>query len=122
MSKANIYQQINTSMNVETASPHQLTSMLFEHAIKNTSVAKSAISVENHELKSVSIDKAIAIVAELQNSLIDIETNEIAANLNGLYDFVIKELVVANLKSSEYTLDRIVSILLELKKGWEAIA
>lgn len=115
------YAQINISSEVEHATPHRLISMLFEGALKQLAIAKGALSRKDVPGKGLAIGKAIAIVGELQNSLADTDTNEVSQNLMNLYDYVLRELLAANIQSSEEKLNEVALILGEIKQGWDAI-
>jgi flagellar protein FliS len=82
------YQQINISSEAQGASPHRLIGMLLEGVLKRLAEAKGAIEHQNAAAKGASIGKAISIIGELQGSLRDIETNEVAGNLDRLYDYM----------------------------------
>ncbi|NVK43065.1 MAG: flagellar export chaperone FliS [Oceanospirillaceae bacterium] len=116
------YQQVNISSAVEGASPHHLISMLFEGLIKRMAEAKGAIDRKDTSAKGTSISKAIDIVGELQGSLRDTDSNEVAANLDRLYDYIARTLVQANLESSQEKLDEVARLVIEIKAGWDGIA
>jgi flagellar protein FliS len=71
--------------------------------------------------KGTAISKAIAIIGELEGSLKDQDTNEVAGNLGRLYDYMIRTLTEANLKNSPEKLDEVANLLIEIKSGWDAI-
>lgn len=115
------YQQINIASEVEGASPHRLVSMLFEGALRQIAVAKGAMERTAYAEKGTAISKAIAIIGELEGSLKDQDTNEVAGNLGRLYDYMIRTLTEANLKNSLEKLDEVANLLIEIKSGWDAI-
>lgn len=115
------YTQVNISSEVEHASPHRLISMLFEGALRQLAIAKGAISRQDVPAKGLAIGKAIAIVGELQNCLTDTDTNEVSKSLMSLYDYVLREMLDANLHSSEEKINHVALILGEIKQGWDAI-
>ena len=116
------YQQVNVSSAVEGASPHRLISMLLEGLIRRLAEAKGAIDRTDTFAKGTSISKAIDIVGELQGSLRDTDSNEVAANLDRLYDYIARTLLQANLESSQAKLDEVARLVIEIKAGWEGIA
>lgn len=115
------YQQINIASEVENASPHRLVSMLFEGAIRQIAVAKGAIEHKDIPGKGIAISKAIAIIGELEGSLKDKDSNEVAANLARLYDYMIRTLTQANIESSIDKLNEVARLIIEIKSGWDAI-
>nr|WP_067287942.1 flagellar export chaperone FliS [Marinobacterium profundum] len=115
------YQQINISSEAQGASPHRLIGMLLEGTLKRLAEAKGAIERKDNAAKGETIGKAISIIGELQGSLRDIETNEVAANLDRLYDYMTSTLVQANLESSSEKLNEVALLIIDIKAGWDAI-
>jgi flagellar protein FliS len=115
------YQQINISSEAQGATPHRLIGMLLEGVLKRLAEAKGAIDRSDTAAKGASIGKAISIIGELQGSLRDIETNEVAGNLDRLYDYMSRTLLQANLESSNDKLNEVAQLIIEIKGGWDAI-
>jgi flagellar protein FliS len=115
------YQQINISSEAQGATPHRLIGMLLEGVLKRLAEAKGAIDRSDTATKGASIGKAISIIGELQGSLRDIETNEVAGNLDRLYDYMSRTLLQANLESSNDKLNEVAQLIIEIKAGWDAI-
>lgn len=116
------YSTIKTQSNVLDASPHRLIQMLFEGALERIAQAKGAMIQHQIAKKGELISKAINIVGGLQGSLNDKEGGALAANLDGLYDYIIRRLVKANFDNDPQILDECGRLLGELKSGWDAIA
>jgi flagellar protein FliS len=67
------------------------------------------------------ITSACSIVFGLRSSL-DLEAGgELAANLDRLYDYMFRRLMDAHIQNDESALDEVVSLLHEIKNGWDAI-
>ena len=116
------YQSVRKATLVEGASPHQLIALLYEGALSNIAIAREHLSTRNREELHKHVDKAIAIVQELQGSLKDYETNELSGNLFELYSYIVNTLI-----SSEKDLDDegfgVCAHLLDvLRDAWQAIA
>ena len=116
------YSSVKTQTNVLDASPHRLIQMLFEGALERIAQAKGAILQNQIARKGELIGKAINIVGGLQGSLNDKEGGELAANLDGLYEYIVRRLLKANLNSDPDILDECGRLLGELKSGWDGIA
>ena len=72
--------------------------------------------------RGAAISRALAIVAELQQSL-DIEAGgEIARNLRALYFFVTDRLLEANVTNRVEALDEAIGVLETLYEAWSEIA
>lgn len=117
----NAYKQVDIGAAVAAASPKELISMLMAGALKRILEAKGAIARGDGAAKGVAISKAIGIVTELQGSLDGTDTNEVAANLNRLYDYMQRTLMTANLESSTEKLDEVASLIAEIKAGWDSM-
>ena len=121
-SAVNSYASVKVHSGVESASPHRLIQMLFEGALERIAQAKGAIAQKQFERKGELINKAAAIVGGLQGSLNDNEGGALAANLDSLYDYIIRRLTQANYENSLDQLDECARLLGEIKSAWDAIA
>ncbi len=118
MLKVRDYQQND----VITADRVKLVVMLYEGAINFLEIAKKKLLSGDLAGKGAYITKATAIISELLCSL-DMEAGgEIARNLYRLYHFMLKELTEASARDDAKPIDVTISLLKELKKGWEEIA
>lgn len=115
------YSSVKVHSSVETASPHRLIQMLFEGALERIAQAKGAMAQNQIARKGELIGKAVAIVGGLQGSLNDKEGGALAANLDGLYDYIIRRLSQANYENNTEYLDECGRLLGEIKTAWDAI-
>ena len=116
------YSAVKVQSNVEDASPHRLIQMLFEGVLERIAQAKGAMQQHQIARKGELIGKAIGIVGGLQGSLNDTEGGELAANLDRLYDYVMRRLTQANYENNPEMLDECYRLMAEIKSGWDAIA
>jgi|SRR5690554_794589 len=115
------YQSVNHQAQAASADPHRLIQMLMEGGLTRLAQARGAMEREQTALKGELIGKAIGIVNGLRQSL-DVEKGgEIAANLDGLYDYMVRRLMEANLKNDPAILEEVSGLLREVKEGWDAI-
>ena len=115
------YSNVKVHSGVEEASPHRLIQMLFEGALERIAQAKGAMAQNQIARKGELIGKAVNIVGGLQGSLNDREGGDLALNLDGLYDYVIRRLVQANHENKPEYLDECGRLLSEIKLAWDAI-
>jgi|SRR5690554_538965 len=115
------YQQMNVHSRVVDASPHRLIQMLFEGALERIAQAKGAMMRGNTAQKGELIGKAVNIVQGLQGSLNDTEGGELAANLDDLYDYIVRRLIQANSANDIAGLDECGRLLGEIKSAWDGI-
>ncbi len=120
-SALNSYKDYGYNSEIEYADPHRLIQMLFEGALKRLAFAKGAIQRQEIAEKGKFIGQTIEIVNGLRASLDKDKGGEVAANLESLYEYIGRQLVTANLKSSEAILDEVSSLLFEVKTAWDAI-
>ncbi|MCD6525374.1 MAG: flagellar export chaperone FliS [Desulfuromonas sp.] len=118
----NAYTQQYQQNQILTASPEQILIMLYDGAIRFTRQAMMGIESGNSVMKVEGISRAMAIITEFANTLDHEIGGEIAANLDGLYHFMIRELIQANLNSDMDKLKVVEGLLVELRQTWgEAI-
>lgn len=115
------YSSVKVHSSVETASPHRLIQMLFEGALERIAQAKGAMAQNQIARKGELIGKAVAIVGGLQGSLNDKEGGHLAANLDELYDYIIRRLSQANYENNAAYLDECGHLLGEIKTAWDTI-
>lgn len=120
-SAVNSYASVKVHSGVESASPHRLIQMLFEGALERIAQAKGAMAQNQTARKGELIGKAVNIVGGLQGSLNDKDGGMLAANLDSLYDYIIRRLTQANYENKIEYLDECGKLLAEIKTAWDAI-
>jgi flagellar secretion chaperone FliS len=104
---------------VNTASPGELTLMLYNGSLKFIHIAKKAIEDKNIELKNTNIQKAQAIVSEL---MVTLNTDlEISRNLMSLYDYINRRLTEANVKNDCAILEEVEGMITEFRDTWKQV-
>lgn len=112
---ANQYKQ----MAVKTANRGQILLMLYESAIKNVKLASVAIDRKDLAAKGMHIGKVHDIINELTSTLNFEVGGDIARNLERLYNFMVEQLVKANIESSKECLATVLKLLETLHDGWK---
>lgn len=118
MSMNNPYQKYQNN-SVNTASPGELTLMLYNGCIKFIKQAKVAIEEKNIEEKNTNIIKAQNIIREFMVTL-DMEY-EVSNNLMQLYDYLYRCLVEANVKNDVAILDEVEEYVIKFRDNWKII-
>lgn len=114
--------------NVTTASQGRLVVLLYEGAVKNLKGAinlfenDGTVKASNIEGFGKFLQKAQAIITELQVSLDMEKGGEIASNLMALYIFFNKQLTEANIKKDKDVLDSILKMMKDLCESWTQAA
>ena len=104
-----------------SASPIELVSIMFEHAILSVDEAKKRLASGDVAGRSAHISKAIAIISELQGSLDHEAGGEIAANLSRLYQYMRERLTTANIERSEGPLTEVGELLETVGDAWRTL-
>jgi len=102
---------------VTTALPQDLTLMLYEGLIKFSMLAKRAIEQKMIEQKNTNIQKAQAIVTELQLTLN--QSIALSKDLNSLYDYMQTRLIDANVKNDLVAIDEVIGFAEEFRETWK---
>lgn len=104
---------------VTTASPGELTLMLYNGCIKFLNQAKSAMETNDYELKNKCIQKAQSIISELMVTLnMDIP---VAKHMMQMYDYMNRRLIEANVKNSIEILEEVESFVAEFRDTWKEV-
>lgn len=117
----NQYGKVAVGTEASFASPHRLIQMLMEGALDKIAFAKGQIERNDFAEKGRNITWAVSIIQGLSASL-DVESGgEIAANLEGLYDYMVRRLLEANKENDVEILEEVSSLLKEVKSAWDAM-
>ena len=107
---------------ISTQSRGRLVVMLYDGAIKFLRQAVVAMKEGDVAQKGMFIARATDIILEL-DSVLDMEAGgEVATNLRGLYDFMVRHLHAAHLGNDAAMMEEVISLLVELNEGWKAIS
>lgn len=115
------YRQVNAQTSVDAADPHRLIQMLMEGALEKIAKAKQYMANKNTSEKGRHVSWAISIIDGLRLSLDKEKGGDIAVNLDALYDYMTRRLVLANAENNPAMLDEVISLIKEVKAGWDAI-
>ncbi|UOE55105.1 flagellar export chaperone FliS [Cytobacillus oceanisediminis] len=118
MAVSNPYQSYQQN-SVNTASPGELTLMLYNGCLKFIHQAKKAIMDNNIEAKNTNIQKAQNIIQELMVTLnMDVEVSK---NMMSLYDYMNRRLMEANVKNEAAILDEVEGLVSEFRDTWKEV-
>jgi flagellar protein FliS len=115
------YNQVRAHVQTEGASPHRLIQILMDGALEKMRAAKGLMEQHNIPGKIRQIDWALSIIDGLRQSLDMEKGGEIAENLEALYDYMQRRLVVANAENNPLILDEVAHLMLEIKSSWDAV-
>ena len=118
MALPSAYAQYNNSK-VLTASPAELTLMLYEGAIKFCNIAELAIEHNDVQKAHTNIVKTQRIVDYLRQTL-DMKY-EVAQDFERIYTYLGKRLVEANIKKDKEILEEVATHLRSVRDTWKEV-
>lgn len=101
---------------INTASPSELTLMLFNGCVKFLKQAQIYLQNRNYEQKNLYIHKARDIIDEL-NLTLDMRY-DLSSQLRALYHFINEQLAKANMKNDPEALQVSLDLVSELRDTW----
>ncbi|GAE31554.1 flagellar export chaperone FliS [Alkalihalobacillus hemicellulosilyticus] len=112
-------QSVYKKNSMQTASPGELTLMLYNGCLKFIKQANKAIEENNVEARSHSIQRAQDIIRELMVTLkMDSEASE---NMMRLYDFILNRLIEANVKNDVKALHDAEELVIQFRDMWKEV-
>lgn len=112
---ANKYKQNSIS----TATPEELTLMLYDGAIKFMNIGKYSIENNNIAKRNDALLRAQDIVNELKYSLnMDYE---ISKEISPLYDFVLDKLIDGNIRKDINSIDEALVVITDMRDTWKEV-
>lgn len=104
---------------VTTASPGELTLMLYNGCLKFLNRAKIAMGEKNIEERNNNIQRSQAIIAELMSTLnMDIQVSK---QMLPLYEYMIRRLTDANIKSEPAIIEEVEGLVTEFRDTWKEV-
>ncbi len=118
MAVNNAYAQYNNNK-VLTASPAELTLLLYEGAIKFCNIAMMGIEEKNIQKAHDNIQKAQAIIEELQATLN--HSYKVAEDFDNVYRYIYDLLVQANMHKDKEILERALTEIRGMRDTWKEV-
>ncbi|MGB4660661.1 MAG: flagellar export chaperone FliS [Mobilitalea sp.] len=102
-----------------TASPAELTLMLYEGAIKFCNIAQLAVEKKDYEKANTNLVKAQRIIKELRITL-DFKY-PVANQFDVVYDYIYKKLIEANIKKDNEIIEEALGYIREMRDTWKEV-
>ncbi len=115
------YQSVSVHGGVADADPHRMVQMLMDAAVERMATARGCIERGDIARKARLLHSCVNIVAELRGSLNLAEGGTLAQNLNDLYDYMIRRLLLANATSDIKIINEVAALFEEIRGAWIAI-
>ena len=116
MTQQNVYNKYRNNV-IMTASPQELTLMLYDGALKFCRQAIMAIEEDKIKEAHDYIVCVEDIIEEFQATLD--KKYEISSNLELLYDYIYRRLVEANIQKDKDILEEVYGLIKELRDTWK---
>lgn len=116
------YAQVGVESAVMSATPHQLVVMLFDGAL--SAMKKATLLMDQGDIpgKGQALSKAINIITNgLRAGLSQDPNDELAQNLDSLYDYLTRRLLHANLHDDRDAIHEAERLLGNIAEAWKEI-
>ncbi|RKR06058.1 flagellar protein FliS [Kushneria sinocarnis] len=119
---AQAYASVGVETGVMSASPHQLIVLLFDGAQAALRKARWAQSQNDIAARGQALSKAIRIIDEgLKGGLDPEKGGELAERLSSLYDYMVRQLIRANIHGDTDRMDEVAHLLTDIGDAWKSI-
>jgi len=114
------YAQKYQQMSVQTATPVQLVIMLYDGAIRFTKAGIEGIREKDYRKANRNLLRAQSCLHELMGAL---KTEyPVARNLARIYEYMLYQLIQANVKKNEEPAREVIGHLQELREAWVQVS
>jgi flagellar protein FliS len=120
-SKLAAYQSVSVHGNVAAADPHRLVMLLMDGVMERMAIARACIERGDIAKKAKLLHSCVTLLGELRGSLNIQQGGALARNLSELYDYMMRQLLRANLDSNADYIKEVASLLAEVRGAWTAI-
>ena len=104
------------------ATPLELVVMLYDAGVRHADAAHGAMVAGDIPARRTAMNKLMAIVAELQNTLDLSRGGQVARDLDDLYTYMTSRLITAVSEQDARPIDEVRRLLVTLQEGWREIA
>ena len=104
---------------IMTATPAELTLMLYDGAIKFTNIAIAGIEEKNIEKAHTNIVKVEKIIAEFRSTLN--HKYPVSADFDNVYIYLSQRLTEANIKKDKEILEEVLTHLRTMRDTWKEV-
>jgi flagellar protein FliS len=116
---ANAYAKVGLESGIVAASPHQLIVLLYEGAELAVRMAIRHIADGDLPQKAAAITKAGNIIHDGLRAALDMrQGGDLALQLDALYDYMNKRLMLAHVSNQTAPLEEVLGLLRELRQAW----
>jgi flagellar secretion chaperone FliS len=115
------YQSVSVHGGVANADPHGLVMMLLDACAERLTIAAACIERRETARMAKLLHSCVTILAELRGSLNLSAGGPLAENLSSLYEYMIRQLLLANAGSKASLVKEVLGLINEIRSAWSAI-
>ncbi|MGR7922131.1 flagellar export chaperone FliS [Zobellella denitrificans] len=115
------YKSVAVDSQKNVASPYKVVQMLLAGVLERLAKARAAAEQNDIARRGELVGSAISIISELQGALDQDAGGDIAANLDNIYDYAVRELLLANAENDGNRIETVSRLIREIKEAWDAI-
>ena len=116
------YKRASIEASVDCADPHRLISLLFESFQQALGAARISMLNKDIPTKVQKVSHALRILEEGLIAPLNLKDGgEVARNLDTLYKYCVRRLVLSNAKNDVQILDEVAGLIAQVASGWKQI-
>lgn len=115
------YHTVSVHGGVANADPHGMVQMLMDAAAERMMTARGCIERGEVARKARLLHSCVTLIAELRGNLNMAEGGPLAQNLSALYEYMTRQLLMANVESDVQKISEVLGLLNEIRGAWVAI-
>ncbi len=116
------YKAVHLQADIDAANPHRLIQLLMQRLLTNLIQARSHMETQTTNKKGELISQSISIIDCLRTSLNFDAGAVVSENLENLYNFMIRELLLSNMNDDLEQLGTVIGLVGEIKGAWDQIS
>ena len=121
-SRSHAARQLDLLVVDDHTSPHHLITLLLDGALRRLDDAEQHLEAGRRDLQVDSLEATASIVRGLRDSLDLEQGGDLAANLDDLYDYMLRRLNLAAANGDGGPMKEVAGLLDVIREGWTAIA
>jgi flagellar protein FliS len=115
------YHSVSVHGGVADADPHKLVQMLMDGCAERLISARGCVERGETTRKASLLHSCVTLVAELRGSLNMSGGGPLAQNLSALYEYMARQLLLANVENDTGKINEVLGLLNEIRSAWIAI-
>lgn len=115
------YKGVSVQGGVASADPHGLVQLLMDAAVERLIAARGCIERRDVVRRAKLLHSCVILIGELRGSLNLEQGGPLAQNLSNLYDYMVRQLMLANSANDDGRVTEVLGLLTDIRSAWIAI-